>query len=294
MSANPSDGEDGTTIFRNPAIVGYGDTQRGEPPSNAPNDGGSTRMPPGSADASADSGDGTGSSDAATGASTNFTVSVPGSGLVFNNTITRGFTQAFENDIVAAEQTLAGKQSNSVTLNLHFSAVNEGNNGDLASNSFPFVNVSYTALRNALISHDQSTVYGQDAAASLPTTDPDPAGGNDWSLPLSYARMLGLTTSTSSADDTITLNTYYNWTYGQDVINALTHEISEGGMGRIAGLGDQNAAWSTSDLFRFNAAGNRDYTDGRDGDAAYFSYNGGQTLSSAAGLSFNNEYAPGS
>jgi hypothetical protein len=92
-------------------------------------------------------------------------------------------------------------------------------------------------------------------------------------------------------DDTITLNTSYAWTYGQDVVNTLEHEISEGGMGRVGGLGDQNNAFSTMDLFRFSAAGVRDLTDGRDGATTYFSFNGGATLSLAAGLSFNNEFS---
>ena len=219
-----------------------------------------------------------------------FTVSTPGSSLVFNNTITAGFTQTFQNDIIAAEQTLAGQWSNSITLNINFSAVNKGNTGDLANNSWSFVNVSYATLISALQAHEQSSSYGQAAAASLPTNDPNPAGGNDWSLPEAYARMLGLSSSTPTVDDTVTLNTFYNYTYGQDVINALTHEISEGAMGRVGGLGDQNSAWSTMDLFRFNASGARDYTDGRDGATTYFSYNGGQTLSSLAGLSFNNQY----
>ncbi len=86
------------------------------------------------------------------------------------------------------------------------------------------------------------------------------------------------------------MNTSYNWNYGQDVINTLEHEITEGGMGRIGGLGDQNSLWSVMDLFRYNSSGVLDVTDGRDGRTTYFSYDGGATLSS---LSFNNEYSGG-
>jgi hypothetical protein len=231
-----------------------------------------------------------------TGSGTNpvtFTVSVAGSGLVFNNTITAGFSQAFENCIILAEQTLAQNWGNSVTLNISFAATNQGNTGGLASNSFYVDDVSYATLRNALAAHEQGNSYGQQAAASLPLTDPNPVGGTDWALPEAYARMLGLGGSAPSVDDTVSFNTYYSWNYGQDVANTLIHEITEGAMGRIGGLGDQNSSWSTMDLFRFNGSGSRDYTDGRDGSAAYFSYNGGQWRSSAAGLSFNNEYASG-
>ena len=88
-------------------------------------------------------------------------------------------------------------------------------------------------------------------------------------------------------DDTITLNTSYKWNYGQDVVNTIVHEISEGAIGRVGGLGDQNGVWSTMDLFRFNSSGQHDYTDGRDGKTTYFSANGGTTRS----LPFNNQYS---
>jgi len=73
---------------------------------------------------------------------------------------------------------------------------------------------------------------------------------------------------------TVTLNSFYAFSYGQDVINAVEHEITEGAMGRVGGLGDQDSAWSTMDLFRYSAPGIRDFTDGRDGIATYFSSNG--------------------
>ena len=229
-------------------------------------------------------------SSAGSGGATTDAVSVPGSGLVFNNTFASSVTTAFEDNIITAEQDLAGLWTNSVTLKLDFTAVNEGKNGDLASNSWPsFVDVTYAQLTGALASHATS-IYAEDAVASLPTTDPNPAGGADWALPEAYARMLGLSSSTPTFDDTVTLNTSYSWSYGQDVVNTMEHEISEGGMGRVGGLGDQNSVWSTMDLFRYTSAGVPDYTDGRDGKTTYFSYNGGTTTSVTVGLSFNNEY----
>ena len=51
------------------------------------------------------------------------------------------------------------------------------------------------------------------------------------------------------------------------------------------------------DLFRYNASGNPDYTNGRDGETTYFSTDGGATLSNgndpakgAPTLSYNNQY----
>jgi len=195
------------------------------------------------------------------------------------------------NCIVAAEQDIESLWTapSVITINENFVGSAEGlNTGFLASNSFFVVNVSYAQLEGALASH-QYSVYAKQAVASLPASDPNSTvNGGNFSLPEAYAQMLGLTSSNSA--QSVTLNTSYGWNYGQDVINALVHEISEGAMGRIGGLGDQNGFWSTMDLFRFNASGAHDYTDGRDGQTTYFSYNNGATLSSSANLSFNNEY----
>lgn len=220
------------------------------------------------------------------------TVSAATSDISFNNIFGVGVTPAYERCIISAEQTIESHWTAAapITLNLEFIGENAGSTGFLAQNSWPFwVTVTYAQLKSALASHAIGT-YAVDAVDALPATDPNPAGGADWYLPEAYARMLGLSSITAAIDDTITLNTSYNFSYGQDVINALTHEISEGAMGRVGGLGDQNGVWSTMDLFRFNASGVPDYTDGRDGQTTYFSYNGGHTLSA---LSFNNEYNSG-
>src|SRR5208283_2478216 len=68
--------------------------------------------------------------------------------------------------------------------------------------------------------------------------------------------MLGLSSSTPSTDDSVTLNTADTGLddFGQDVINGVIHELSEGAMGRVGGLGDQNGVWSTMDLFRYKRA----------------------------------------
>jgi hypothetical protein len=201
------------------------------------------------------------------------TVSSAGSGLVFVNTYTADDTQQYIDCIVAAETQLESLFTNSVTINITFDEVNQGNTGFLATNQWSFVDVSYSQLESVI-----------PAADALPATDP--TGGHTWTLPDAYARMLGLSSYIPTTDQTITLNTYNDFSYGQDVINLVEHEITEGSMGRVGGLGDQNSAWSTMDLFRYSAPGIRDFTDGRDGLTTYFSSNG-NVLSS---LSFNNQY----
>jgi hypothetical protein len=229
-----------------------------------------------------------------TSMTTTDTVSVAGSGLVFDNTFESSVGSAFENGIITAEQTLAGRWTNAVTLKIDFSVANYGNSGFLASNGWPsFVSVSYTALKNALALHAFSS-FAQQAVATLPANNPIPGSNNntvDWSLPEAYARMLGLSVITPTFDDTVTVNSYYLPTADQAFVNAITHEISEGAMGRVGGDGDQNGAYSVMDLFRYTASGQLDLTDGRDGQATYFSYNGGSTTSQSAVLRFNNEYS---
>lgn len=235
--------------------------------------------------------DADGSSTTATVASTSTTtqtVTFQGSGIVFDNTYTGTVSAAYQSCILSAEQQIASLWTNPITINVEFDAEAEGQNGELASNSFFVDTVSYASLKTALtalaLKEPDNTIL-QQAVANLPTTDP--SGGKGFALPLPYAQMLGFSTPSQNPEDTVTLNTSYNWNYGQDVINTLEHEISEGGMGRIGGLGDQNHFWSTMDLFRYNAASQPDYTDGRDGKTTFFSYNGGATLST---LSFNNEF----
>ncbi len=198
-----------------------------------------------------------------------------GTGIIFNNTFYSSCSQAYIDCIIAAENEISDTWSNSFTLNLSFDESSLGS-GTYAQNSWYYTDVSYADLVSSLPSSDY-----------LPTSDPNPAGGDDWTIPTAYARMLGLTTSTPTYDALITLNTDYAWDYDQDVIAVIEHEITEGGMGRVGGLGDQNDSWSTMDLFRYDSSGSADYTDGRDGKTTYFSADGGATLSD---LYYNNEY----
>jgi hypothetical protein len=225
-------------------------------------------------------------------------VSTPGSGLVFDNTYTASCTAAFEACIVAAEKQLESLFTNTDTIVVTFGEQNEGNNHVALGNSSTGFEVSYDTLKAALLKVAPGDV--------LPATDPSGGGGtaDNWYVPDAYGRVLGLWTTTGSPDLSVTLNTYYSWDFGQDVINGLTHELSEGGLGRIGGMVGQSTTknpsgndWSVMDLFRYNAAGEPDYTNGRDGETTYFSNDGGATLSNqndpakgAPTLSYNNQF----
>ena len=206
--------------------------------------------------------------------------------VAFNNSYTSTAigNQGYMNAIAAAENLISSTWTNSVTINVTWDYKTPGQNGTLARNSFGLVEgISYTSLKNALIAHGSP-------AANFPANDP--SGGTAWSLPVAYARMLGLTSATSSPDDTVTLNGSYGWAYNGDVTGVLIHELTEGGMGRIGELGKNtdnqgHTLWSTLDLFRYNNNHVHDYTDGQDGLPTHFSLDGGTTLSS---LTYNNQY----
>ncbi len=213
-----------------------------------------------------------------------------GGNLIFNNTYAAGDTAAYENCIVAAEltlETLFAPSLNKVTINATFNEANSGNNGVALGNSSNGWLVSYATLKSALVATGEGDL--------LPATDP--SGGGSWYVPASYARMLGINSTVDNPDISVTLNTYYPWDFTQDVVNGLEHELSEGGLGRIGVLGGSGSppytgpgtTWSTMDLFRYSAANTPDYANGRDGKTTYFSSNG-TTLSSSAGLSFNNQF----
>jgi len=212
-----------------------------------------------------------------------------GGGIIFKNTFDSTCSQAYINCVVAAENALRGQWTNSITLNLDFSLKANGTNADMAPNTASYgVNVTYAQLRQALAKADAASpdTYAQTAAWFLPVANP--AGTTVFTLPEAYARMLGLSSTTPAVDGNITLNTSFNWSFEQDVINATEHQISECVMGRVGGLGDNQNGWSTMDLFRCNdspALGAFDVTDGRDGKTTFFSFNNGSTLSS---LEFNN------
>lgn len=197
------------------------------------------------------------------------TVTSPGSGLVFVNKYGSGLTDAFHSCIIAAEHFFQSNFANACTLDVSFD-LKALSPSFIAYNNFSFVHVSYATLKNALATHDTTSAEQLAAVASLPATDPSHGAG--FNLPVGYADMLGL--SSASGTDSVVLSSSVGWDWGQDAIGAIEHEISEGAMGRLGGLGVQNKSWSTMDLFRYTAAGVHDYTGGKDGLATYFSVDG--------------------
>jgi Ca2+-binding RTX toxin-like protein len=207
-------------------------------------------------------------------------VSLAGSGLVFVNSYDASVTPAFRDAIVAAENELQHDFTNQVTVNVDFSlAPLEA--GFSAENRPTEILASYADLTaglraNAATSDDYLAVNG------LPATDP--SGGAGFVVPYAQARILGLAQQTMGLDDSVVLNSNLNWSFGQDAVGAIEHEITEGVFGRISSLGVKRPYWAPMDLFRFTAGGQRDYTGGADGVTTYFGVDG----SHVSALAYHN------
>lgn len=211
------------------------------------------------------------------------TIRTTGSNLVFVNSYSSSVTADYRAAAIAAEHELQSDFTNSVTITVNFGYANLGA-GFLAQNSFGnyLSHVSYSTFTSALRAHATSA---DDLAAvnALPSTDP--THGQGFFVTGGEARLLGLpgAGTGSAADCNLVLGTGVTWNFdpnnrgaagSYDAIGAIQHEISEGGMGRIGGLGVWNHSWAPMDLFRFTASGQRDYTGGTDGQNTYFSPNG--------------------
>ncbi len=213
-------------------------------------------------------------------------VSAAGTSLTFVNTFVGTLSTAYQNCILGAESFLSTvfKPVNSVSVTVSFDAQALGPSSYFLTNQFPYyANTTFSALKAALPASDV-----------LPAADP---GGSTsfWYVPPAYGRSLGLTTFTppsTSFDSIVHLNSDYAWDFGQDVIAGLIHELSESVMGRVDALGQtefgKSNGWTTMDLFRYNSSGAYDVTNGADGQAAFFSSDGGQTKS--AGFQLNNQF----
>jgi hypothetical protein len=216
------------------------------------------------------------------------TVTLAGSGLVFVNTYGAGVTDPFHTAIIYAEHELQSNFTNSVTIRVSFDFGDA--HGFLAYNSFFNVrDTSFANLKTALTAHATSA---DDIAAvnAFPTAAPSNTHSNSTNTGFWVAaglqQILGAPGTTlfpnASIDDALILGNGFSWNFdpnnraagGYDAIGAIEHEISEGGMGRIGGLGYQNNTWGPMDLFRFTSSGVRDFTGGQDGVTTYFSPNG--------------------
>jgi hypothetical protein len=204
------------------------------------------------------------------------TVTLAGSGLVFNNTYGAAVTTAYRSAAIAAENAFQTRFTGALTVNVDFE-LQPLSAGFVSQSSFPTVTVSYASFVGALQAH---ATTGDDmlAVASLPTSDP--TMGLGITLPPAEARLLGLSIFTPAIDDTVLLNSKSGFTFGQDAIGAIEHELSEGVFGRISSLG-QFATWEPMDLFRFTATGARDYTGGADGVTVFFGVDAGHVTALA-------------
>ncbi|MGY3387756.1 hypothetical protein ACVWW6_000347 [Bradyrhizobium sp. USDA 3311] len=220
------------------------------------------------------------------------TVSFQGGGLVFVNTWGSGATTQFKNIVVGAEQYLSQLFPNSCTVHCTFDlqSLNPAYSGE---NFFSPVHVSYASFVSALQQHAQ-TAAGHAAAAALAKLT-DPTGGAGLNVSIGEARILGLASAGSGTDDTIYLNSYY-WTASalqnsaNDAKAVILHELTEGIMGRVGGLGQYGRGWAPIDFFRYTAGGQHDYTGGADGLNTYFSVDGRSILTQ---LQYHASYANG-
>jgi Ca2+-binding RTX toxin-like protein len=194
------------------------------------------------------------------------TVSLAGSGLVFQNWYGAGVTDAYRSAILTAENDFQSHFTNSVTVVMSFDLQSMSASFS-ARNDFNLVHVSYGSYVAALTAH-ATTADDFTAIAGLPAADPSHGQGFDLSAP--EARVLGLAQPTNSIDDAVVLSANAGFTFGADAVAAIEHEMSEGVFGRLSSLGVGGAPFEPMDLFRFNAAGVRDYTGGADGQATFF------------------------
>lgn len=198
------------------------------------------------------------------------TVKSETSGLVFQNYYLNGVTDAYRSAILTAEHEFQAHFTDAVTVVMSFD-LQPMSAAFSASNQYNLVHVDYAAFVSALGAH-ANTADDHLAFASLPASDPSHGLGFDLSAP--QARILGLAQQTFSIDDAVVLNANIGFNFGRDAVAAIEHEMSEGVFGRLASLGQGGHAWASMDLFRFDAAGIRDFTGGADGAAAFFGLDG--------------------
>src|SRR5258708_3634745 len=125
--------------------------------------------------------------------------------------------------------------------------------------------VSYTALKAALASHENSTL-DQTFVNSLPTTT-SVNGQSNFYVPSAIEKALGLISPTASGiDGAIGMGSGIPT---GDLVGAALHELTHA-LGREPGAG-------TFDLSRYTSVGTHLFSSGSTAPAAYFSIDGGVT-----------------
>ncbi|MBS0361143.1 MAG: hypothetical protein JSR98_07160, partial [Proteobacteria bacterium] len=192
----------------------------------------------------------------------NETVTLAGSGIVFNNSYDAGVTDQVHTAIITAENYLQAHFTDNVVLNVAYQ-FDPGGPNDIASNLYFPQAVTYDQLVTALTAH-ATTADDKLAVAGLPTADP--SNGAGFLVAAGEGQALGLFQPSGTTDVSVIINSNAGWTFGSDLVGAVEHELSEGGFGRVQELGVVGRpGFSPPDLFRFNGAGVRDYTGGGDG-----------------------------
>ena len=192
---------------------------------------------------------------------------------------------AYRNDIIVAEHLLQTHFVDQVTVGVTFEYTPLS--GGIAQNDYFFTTYSYAQVTAALAAH-ATTADDQLAVAALPVVDP--SGGLGFAVTMGQAQALGLGGPTGQPDDdTVVLSSDQPWTFGQDVVGTLEHEITEGVFGRNQDLGLSGRTFSIFDLFRYNVAGQHDYTGGADGAVTVF----GIDAAHLTDFVFHNAVSPG-
>ena len=201
--------------------------------------------------------------------------------VTYDSTVTSAANSAqIQSGFAYAAQQFTSRYSDPITINITVAAGTTGLGGSSTQLAGFY---TYTQIRNALIA-DATTANDASAVSTLPVVDP--TGGHNYATSTAQAKALSLTGASTNNDGTYTFNNTLSYTFDPnnravagkyDFIGVSMHEISEI-MGRIPGLGanfgDGGPDYLPFDLFRYTAAGTRNFTNG---NGIYFSINNGTT-----------------
>jgi Ca2+-binding RTX toxin-like protein len=198
-------------------------------------------------------------------------VTLAGSGIVFNNSYDDGVTDQVRTAILTAEHYLQAHFTDTATINVVFNFDHLGA-GVIANNAFLIYGVTYGEVVGALTAHATSA-DDRLAVAGLPQADP--SNGSGFALTVGQAQALGLRGPSQLTDVTVNISADHAWTFGSDLVGVIEHELTEGGFGRFQALGTgPNQRFTPLDLFRFDLSGQHDFTGGTDHRFTVFGVDG--------------------
>ena len=149
-------------------------------------------------------------------------VTQAGSGLTSIAYYDASVTDAYRSAIITAEHELQSHFTNQTTIGVTFDLKSLANTS-AAANAFSLTPISYTALANALRAH---AVSADDLLAVNGLPAADPSGGVGFSITPTQARILSPAAQTNSDDDHVSLNSNLPWSFDQDAVAAIEHEIT--------------------------------------------------------------------